>query len=201
MAPPTGKAPHRIAARVGIGEPPAALRRVVVVGTSGSGKSTFARALAQALRLPCVELDAHFWGPGWTPRDPEPFRHRIADLAAGEGWVVDGNYGVVRSVLWPRATDVVWLNYGRVTVFSRILWRTVRRVATQEPLWSGNRESLRKAFGSKDSILLWSISTYAKNRAKYPALRADPAWAHLRWHEFRLPREARRFLRSVAPGA
>jgi len=173
-------------------------RRVVVVGTSGSGKTTFARALAQATQLSCVELDAHFWGPDWTPRDPEQFRQRVAEAAAGDDWIVDGNYSVVRSVLWPRATDVVWLNYGRVT---RILWRTLRRAATQEPLWSGNRESFGKAFGSKDSILLWSFSTYAKNRTKYPALRADPAFAHLRWHEFRYPAQADRFLRAVARGA
>jgi hypothetical protein len=64
-------------------------------------------------------------------------------------------------------------------------------------LWAGNTESLRKAFFSRDSILLWSLTTHGKNVAKYTRLRQDPAFAHLRWHEVRSARDAQRLLQSV----
>ncbi|MBK1714744.1 P-loop NTPase family protein [Rubrivivax gelatinosus] len=170
--------------------------RCLVLGTSGAGKTTFAAELARRRGIGHIELDSLYWLPGWKPRDPDDFRERVARAAAGESWVADGNYSVARGVLWPRATHVVWLNYGRHVVWSRILRRTVVRVAGRQPLWAGNRESLRKAFLSRQSILLWSFNTYAKNRVKYRELQADPRWAQLQWHELHTPRQAREFLRE-----
>lgn len=130
-------------------------------------------------------------------RDDEGFRRLVAEATVGDHWVVDGNYSVVRDILWPRATDIVWLNMGRMTVFSRVLKRTLRRCLMREKLWAGNTESLRKAFLSRDSILLWSLTTHGRNVAKYPRLRQDPAFAHLRWHEVRSARDAQRLRQSV----
>ena len=172
--------------------------RCLVVGTSGAGKSTFAAQLARVLECPCIELDAHYWGPNWQAVPPAQFRASVSEATTGGCWVADGNYSAVRDILWPRATHVVWLDYGRLTVFSRVLWRTVSRVVTRATLSHGNRESLRKAFLSKDSILLWSLSTYAKNRAKYAALRADADYAHLRWTEIKDPRQAQAFIDAHA---
>lgn len=86
-------------------------------------------------------------------------------------------------MLWGRATHVVWLNFGRWTVFSRVLRRTLARGLLRTRLSHGNRESLRMAFCSRDSILLWSWTTFAGNRRKYTGLREDPRFAHLRWVE------------------
>jgi adenylate kinase family enzyme len=174
--------------------------RIIVVGTSGSGKSTFAEALASRLHVPRVELDALHWLPNWTERDRGEFRALVAQATEGDRWVVDGNYSAVRDVLWPRATDIVWLNFSRATVFSRVFTRTVRRCWTKEELWAGNRESWRKAFLSRKSILLWSLTTYSKNRMKYARLRNEPGFAHLRWHELRAERDAQYLLRSVNSG-
>ncbi|MFI5463347.1 hypothetical protein ACHMXJ_08455 [Pseudomonas aeruginosa] len=101
----------------------------------------------------------------------------------GPRWVADGNYSAVRELLWGRATHVVWLNFGRWTVFSRVLRRTLARGLLRTRLSHGNRESLRMAFCSRDSILLWSWTTFAGNRRKYTGLREDPRFAHLRWVE------------------
>lgn len=171
--------------------------RMIIVGTSGSGKSTLAEALSSELAIPRIELDALHWLPNWVERDDEGFRRLVAEATVGDHWVVDGNYSVVRNILWPKATDIVWLNMGRMTVFSRVLKRTLRRCFTQEKLWAGNTESLRKAFFSRDSILLWSLTTHGRNVAKYTRLRQDPAFAHLRWHEVRSARDAQRLRQSV----
>lgn len=172
--------------------------RYLVVGTSGAGKSTFAQKLAAATQCPYIELDAHYWGPGWQPVPPEQFQRSVMEATLGERWVADGNYSAVRDVLWSRATHVVWLNYGRFTVFSRLLWRTLSRGLTRTRLSHGNRESLRMAFLSRDSILLWSLSTYSTNRSKFASLRDHGEFAHLQWTEITQPSQALEFLGAVA---
>lgn len=154
--------------------------RYVVVGTSGAGKATFAQGLARQRNLSYVDLDSLFRGPDWTPVDPAEFARRVATAMLGDAWVADGNYSAVRPALWGRATDIIWLNFGRVTVFCRILWRTFHQSMTGEVLWAGNKDSLRKAFFSRESILLWSATTYTKNRVKYRSLQQHPEFSHLR---------------------
>lgn len=171
--------------------------RVVVIGTSGAGKSTFAAALAQALQSPYIELDRLYWGPGWQPVAAQEFESAVAVAIEGQAWVADGNYHAVRDLLWSRATHVVWLNYGRLTVFSRVLWRTACRVALRTTLSHGNRETWAKAFFSRDSILLWSCRTFAKNRRKYAWLRESRQYPQLQWLEFSQPRQARRWLAAM----
>ena len=119
-------------------------RRINVVGTSAAGKTTFARALAGHLDVPCVELDALHWEAAWTEA-PEPvMRQRVTDATVGEAWVVDGNYSAVRDIVWGRAQAVVWLDFPLRTVLWRYAARTQRRIRTGEELWpgTGNRERL-----------------------------------------------------------
>ena len=168
--------------------------RFLVVGTSGAGKSTFGQALAAALQCPFVELDEHYWGPHWTPVPHADFDAAVRAATSDDRWVADGNYSAVRDALWPRATHVVWLNYSRRVVFMRVLRRTLHRGLTRSKLSHGNRESLRTAFFSKDSILCWSYSTFRKNQHKYAALRRDPAYAHLEWTELNRPAQAKAFI-------
>ena len=101
--------------------------RVVVVGTSGAGKTTFSAALAARLGCTHVELDRLYWGPGWQAVPHERFEHAVERATTAPRWVADGNYSAVRELLWGRATHVVWLNFGRWTVFSRVLRRTLAR--------------------------------------------------------------------------
>jgi adenylate kinase family enzyme len=75
-------------------QPPSVLppSRVVVVGTSGSGKSRVAGELARRFGFPHTELDAIAQGPKWTMVPPEQFRDRLEELAQAPAWVFDGNY-------------------------------------------------------------------------------------------------------------
>ncbi len=170
--------------------------RYVVVGTSGAGKTTFGRELAHATGSPFVELDELHWAENWTERPTAEFAAAVTNAIKPERWVVDGNYAVVRGILWPRATHVIWLNFSRTVVYSRVLRRTLRRTASGQHLWHGNRESLAMAFFSRDSILLWALATYAKNQARYAKLREDPAYGHLTWIEFVKPSLADQFIAS-----
>lgn len=172
----------------------ARLRRVAVVGTTGSGKTTLARQLSERLGIPHVELDALHWDPGWTPADPEVFSQRTVQALSGGAWVTDGNYSRVRDIVWGRADTVVWLDYALPVILGRLVWRTVRRLVRREELWNQNRERFAGAFLSRDSIILWALQTYRRRRREYPVLFGRPEYAHLLVVRLRSPREARRWL-------
>ncbi|MFN2224763.1 MAG: adenylate kinase [Anaerolineae bacterium] len=173
------------------------LRRIHVVGTSGSGKTTLARRLAQVLDVPHVELDAIFWGPDWTETPTDLFRQRAARALEGEAWTTDGNYSKVRDIVWGRADTVVWLNFPLALILWRVTTRTLRRTLTREELWSGNRETLGKAFFHRDSIIFYALRTHRRRRCQYPELFKRPEYRHLRVVELHSPHQARRWLKEV----
>ena len=172
--------------------------RYVVVGTSGVGKSTFARSLARATNCRYIELDELHWAEDWVERPDADFAEAVRVAVGGDRWVVDGNYSLVREEIWPKARHVIWLNFSRRVVFSRVLWRTLKRAALRERLWHGNRESLSRAFFSRESILLWALTTYKKNQVKYARLQTGGQFAHLTWHEFTTPSQAAEFVANYA---
>ena len=172
------------------------MQRISVIGTTGSGKTTVARRTAEVLGVPHVELDALHWGPDWEEAPLEVFRERVSDAVRGDGWVVDGNYGKVRDIVWGRADTVLWLDYPFLGTFLRLLWRTLRRVVVRERLWNGNREGLTAVFG-KDSILLWAATSHPRNSKEYPQLMGDPEYAHVQFLRHRTPRETEEWLRSL----
>ncbi|HEY3232557.1 MAG TPA: EutP/PduV family microcompartment system protein [Roseiflexaceae bacterium] len=173
-------------------------RRIAIVGVSGSGKTTLARQLSQHLSLPHVELDALHWDPGWVPTPAEVFRQRARQALQGASWVVDGNHPEVRDIIWSRADTVIWLDYGLALVMWRLMLRTLRRAATREVLWNGNRErTLRAHFFSRDSIFLWALRTYGLRRKEYPALFKSSVYAQVRPVHLRSPRATRSWLASL----
>jgi len=173
-------------------------RRIAIIGTTGSGKSTLGERLAARLGCPFVDLDALNWGPNWTAAGAPLLRERAAAALAGDCWTVAGNYSKVRDVVWGRADTLVWLDYPLPLVLWRLLRRTIRRVATQEELWGGNRERLWAQFGSRDSLFLYALKTHYRRRRELPAVLARPEYAHLRVWRFRRPGEMERWLATVS---
>jgi adenylate kinase family enzyme len=172
-------------------------RRINVIGVCGSGKTTVGRILARRLDLRFVEMDALAWGPDWTLASDDELRRRVEEGTAGDRWVLDGNYSRFRDLVWPRADTVVWLDYSFPRAFSQLLGRTLRRCATREELWSGNRERLGNALFSRDSILWWGIKTFRRRRRNYPAQLARPEHQHLRTIRLRSRRETWNWLAAL----
>jgi len=145
--------------------------RLVVVGASGSGKTTMARALAKALDLPHVELDGLNWQPGWRDLarlEPEEFFRRVAEAAAGEAWVMDGNYTKAKDAHWARATAFIWMDTPRWVVMRQVLWRSFSRAVSKQELWpgTGNRELFRRWL-DREHPIRWAWDTWSPIRARY----------------------------------
>jgi len=175
---------------------PLSYRRISVVGTIGSGKTTFAHKTSKLLSASHIELDALHWEPNWVGTPNDLFRERAKQSLQGDSWVADGNYHQVRDVVWSRADTVVWLDYPFRTIIARLTRRTLRRIRTHEKLWNGNQESIRGLF-SRDSVFLWAIRTYRRRRKQYPILLSKPENSHLTVVRLRSPREAEEFLSKL----
>lgn len=176
------------------------MQRISVVGSSCSGKSTFARHMSEARGVPHIELDALHWGPDWSPATPEEMADRVRAATSGDAWVVDGNYqSLIGTLVWERADTVIWLNPPRWQVMARSLRRTLRRILTREELWNGNREDWRGLllWRRERSILWWAWSSHRPVQERYRAAMAEPEHAHLAFHRLRSRREVDRFMATL----
>jgi adenylate kinase family enzyme len=155
--------------------------RINVVGTSGSGKSTFARELAGLLKLPYYEMDQLFWKPHWEGAFDDEFFQKVHAVTSGRRWVLDGNYTRTLPDKWKRVQLVIWLDLSIVRTVFRVSKRAIERSLSQQELWpgTGNRETLTKALLSKDSIIWWAITSFRKNKKRYRASMASPDYAHI----------------------
>jgi adenylate kinase family enzyme len=168
--------------------------RINVVGSSCSGKTTIARQIAAQYGIPHIELDAVFWQADWTPLPLDQYRSAVQAHASGDAWVIDGNYSRVRDIVWARATDVVWMNLPLATVLWRVIKRTTRRVISREELFSGNRETVRDAFLSRDSLIVWVIRTHRRRISELRETLESGEYPHLRVYEIKQPSDARALL-------
>jgi adenylate kinase family enzyme len=168
--------------------------RVFVLGSTGSGKSTFAGELARRIGAPHIELDALNWDPGWTNlsvADPEKLKARVREAVSPEAWTCDGNYSVVRPIVLARATHLVWLDYSRPLIMSRVIRRSVVRAIRGDELWegTGNREDVRRWL-DKEHPIRWAWDTYDHRRQVLEGLLVHDSTAKLQKHRIRRSREA-----------
>lgn len=123
------------------------MRRVLVVGSPGAGKSVFATRLAAALGLPLVHLDREFHLPGWVEPERERWVERVRELIAGEEWVIDGNYGSTLELRLSRADTAVFLDLPTATCLAGVLRRVARwRGRTRPDMADGCPEQLDREF-------------------------------------------------------
>lgn len=173
------------------------MRRVSVAGISGSGKTTFARVLAERLGVPYVELDALFHGPNWTETPPHELRGRVeaAIAAAPGGWVIDGNYRDEERLgdfVLGQADTLVWLELPLRVSLARLARRSWRRMRGREELWNGNREQLRNLVGLREGLFAWAVRSYFRHRREVPVATASNP--HLRLVHLRTARDVDAFL-------
>ena len=157
------------------------MRRVAVIGNSGTGKTTVARLLAERLGVRHVELDALHHGPNWAAAPADVFRARVEAAIAPEGWVVDGNYqGKLGDLVLSRADTIVWLDLPLRIALVRLWRRTLRRIGRREELWNGNRETWRGAFWGRDALFVWTIRHHRRRRRVWPGRLDGPNVVRLR---------------------
>jgi adenylate kinase family enzyme len=100
------------------------MRRVLVIGSGGAGKSTFARLLGERTGLDVIHLDSVFWRPGWVETPAEEWRRTVEELLARDAWIMDGNFGGTLDLRLAACDTAIFLDRSRWLC----LWRVVRRL-------------------------------------------------------------------------
>ncbi|MFS8198031.1 adenylate kinase [Streptomyces sp. CWNU-52B] len=172
------------------------MQRILVVGVTGAGKSTLARAVSERLGMPHHEMDAlYYTGPGWATDGR--LAETVARVTAEPRWIVDSiGRPEVRRLLWARADTVLWLDYPRRVVMPRVLRRSLRRTVTRESVFGGNRETWA-GWLSKEHPAWWAWSQHAGRHREIEQLTHDPRFAPLDTLRFARPADTAAWLTSV----
>ncbi|RSM67314.1 DNA topology modulation protein FlaR [Amycolatopsis sp. WAC 01376] len=165
------------------------MRRIMVVGCSGAGKSTFSRRLGAALGLPVTHLDRLFWRPGWARAPEDEFHAAQQEIVESDAWVIDGNYGASMHLRLPRADTIFFLDFPRRVCFRRVLVRSLREYG-QDKQAPGCPEHFDREFYS----YVWR---WPKDHRERTVRRLADQGAHARRIVLTRPREAEEFLRRI----
>ena len=184
---------------LGAGDPlPLRPHRIIVSGTSGSGKTTVARRIAAVLGVPHHELDSLYHGPNWVPR-PE-FEADVRRFAAEPAWVTEWQYAPVKDLLADRADLLVWLDLPRRLVLRQVTRRTVKRRLRGEVIFNGNVEPpLWTILTDREHVIRWAWSRHAV--ARLDALRLHERRPELPVVRLRSRSAVRRWLAGPLPAA
>lgn len=171
--------------------------RINVIGTSGSGKSTFSKQLAQKLDCPYIELDALFWKPNWTESTDDEFFQKVNEVVSTDRWILDGNYSRTQEYLWKRAQTIIFLDLPFHLVLWRIIVRSLLRGFKQEELWAGNKESISRHLFTRNSMIWWVIKHFHKNRKRYSVVSEKSEYSGIQFVRLRSRKEVKQFLSEV----
>ena len=177
-------------------------QRILILGRTGSGKTTLARELAAAIGMPHVELDVLYFGPNFSTAPLPVLRDRTRAAIAGDRWVTDGNKSAVRDLVWPRADTVIWLDYPLVVSLWRLgkraLWRT--SVLKAQAAETDGKARLPRQFLLAAKGVLTALRSHRGQRREYPRMFAKQENQHLTVVRLRSPHATRRWLAHIPRG-
>jgi adenylate kinase family enzyme len=167
------------------------MRKVLVVGSGGAGKSTFARRLGALLDIEVVHLDSLYWQAGWVETPKDVWAEMVAEAVRRDAWIMDGNYSGTFDIRVEACDTLIFLDMPRLTCLRRVLQRFIRyRGRTRPDMTEGCDEQLNWEF------ILWIWNYPKKQRLKVLELMREHA-AGKRMIRLRSPAEAERYLAAV----
>lgn len=101
------------------------MKKIAIIGSGGSGKSTFSTRLGKELNLPVHHLDKYYWKPGWSKTPNDQWEKLLIDLCEGERWIIDGNYQSTLDIRLEACDTVIFLDVNRFTCIYRAIKRTL----------------------------------------------------------------------------
>ncbi len=109
------------------------MKKILIIGSGGAGKSTLARELGTILGLEVIHLDAWYWNPGWVETPKTAWQSIIQDLTLRESWIMDGNYGGTLDLRLSVADTVIFLDFPRILCLLRAIKRRFMYAGQSRP--------------------------------------------------------------------
>lgn len=167
------------------------MKRVLVIGSGGSGKSTFAPRLGERLGLPVIHLDKAFWHSGWVETPKAEWRQKVEELCRGDSWVMDGNYSGTLDVRLEACDTVIFLDLPRAVC----TWRVLKRIATYKQ--SARPDMAEGCHERVDLKFLYWVWSYPNRRRPKILARLEELAGSKQIHRLRSRAEVERFLSEV----
>lgn len=146
------------------------MKRIIVAGVSGSGKTYTAKSISKLLDIPHFDLDNYYWEPGWQGKDRQKFNDIVNALTQKDCWIISGNFSTTEMPIFQKCDHIIWLDYSIFRCLAQSFARSIRRIIRKEPCCNGNFESIKQLFFSRNSIIVWVLSSYNKRRDFYNML-------------------------------
>jgi adenylate kinase family enzyme len=167
------------------------MKRILVLGSGGAGKSTFATRLGELLKLEVVHLDQHHWQPGWVAPPKEQWLATVDKLIARDGWVMDGNFSGTIERRVAKCDTIIFLDLPRTLCLYRIIKRRLsHRGSTRPDMAPGCPEKIDLEF------MLWVWNYARRTKPKIEQIMRDNAPAK-KVITLRTPREVEEFLTTA----
>lgn len=166
------------------------MKRIVVIGSGGAGKSTFARRLGKATGIEVIHLDSLYWKPNWQETPAEEWEKQVAALVKRDAWIMDGNFGGTRKMRVEASDTVVFLDIPRLICLYRVIKRTVQFRGKNRPdMAEGCNEKVDLEFLS----WVWNFPTRSRDRI----FRELDAFQNKRAYVLRSAREVESFIEAA----
>ena len=178
----------------------AGCNRILVLGRTGSGKTTLALEIAAALDMQHVELDSLLFNEDRSPVSVDVLRERASAALAGDRWITDGNKRALRDMVWPRADAVIWLDYPVTVSLWRLAKRARKRTSTTikaQSGESGGKSGAVKHLANSAKGVTKALRSHRGQRKELPELFAQPKHHHLAIVRLRSPRATREWVGRV----
>ena len=167
------------------------MKRILVIGTSGAGKSVLAKRLSACLHVPYFPSDPFYWEPGWKPARADKVFQQVREVTSRDLWILDGNFDEYHEFVWRQADCILWLDYSISVILKQVIIRNFKWLLTREPVWSGNRMTLRRAI----SGIRHAIRSYSSKKKNYPCWLAE--LSGIRHYRFRTKQETETWLKGL----
>lgn len=109
------------------------MKRIIIIGSGGAGKSTLAKQLGEILKIEVLHLDKLHWLPGWIEPPKDEWQKKIAGLVAGESWIMDGNFGGTMETRLKACDTAIYLDLPRAVCLYRVFKRWLIYRNTNRP--------------------------------------------------------------------
>jgi adenylate kinase family enzyme len=165
-------------------------RKIIITGTTCTGKTTLGKKLSDELSIKQIDLDDIHFLPNWVEKENSVFiSDALKELSGLDEWIVSGSYqSLLKDTVWKQATIIVWLDYPLNLIIRRYFIRTYRRIFLKEKCCGENYETLSKTF-SHESLFLWIFKTYWHRKERLSDWKAT-LFSDKKWIVLETPKQA-----------